>query len=41
MEAPDGSPPQSLCMIRAAELFPKSQMEKEDVQLTVPFKERK
>ncbi|KAM7348864.1 uncharacterized protein ACRADG_008032 isoform 2-T8 [Cochliomyia hominivorax] len=39
MEASDGSPPPSLCMIRAAELFPKPQMEKEDVQLKVPFQE--
>lgn len=39
MDGSDGSPPQSLCMIRAAELFPKPPMEKEDVQLTVPFTE--
>ncbi|XP_037805508.1 myotubularin-related protein 4 isoform X4 [Lucilia sericata] len=39
MEASDGSPPPSLCMIRAAELFPKPQMEKEDLQLKVPFQE--
>ncbi|XP_037936813.1 myotubularin-related protein 3 isoform X2 [Teleopsis dalmanni] len=39
MEGSDGSPPQSLCMIRAAELFPKQQMEKEDTQLVVPFQE--
>lgn len=41
MEGSEGSPPQSLCMIRAAELFPKTSMEKEDTQLTVPFQERK
>lgn len=41
MEATDGSPPPSLCMIRAAELFPKPQMEKEDIELKVPFQERK
>lgn len=41
MEGSDGSPPSSLWMIRAAELFPKAQMEKEDDQLTVPFQERK
>lgn len=41
MEPSDGSPPPSLCMIRAAELFPKAQMEKEDTQLVVPFQERK
>uniref|UniRef100_A0A1B0B9Q3 Lateral signaling target protein 2 homolog n=1 Tax=Glossina palpalis gambiensis TaxID=67801 RepID=A0A1B0B9Q3_9MUSC len=39
MEPSDGSPPPSLCMIRAAELFPKAQMEKEDMQLAVPFQE--
>lgn len=39
MEGSDGSPPSSLWMIRAAELFPKAQMEKEDDQLTVPFQE--
>uniref|UniRef100_A0A1B0GAE2 Lateral signaling target protein 2 homolog n=1 Tax=Glossina morsitans morsitans TaxID=37546 RepID=A0A1B0GAE2_GLOMM len=39
MEPSDGSPPPSLCMIRAAELFPKAQMEKEDTQLVVPFQE--
>ncbi|XP_065366478.1 myotubularin-related protein 3 isoform X3 [Calliphora vicina] len=39
MEASDGSPPPSLCMIRAAELFPKPQMEKEDLQLKVAFQE--
>ncbi|EDV99889.1 GH12561 [Drosophila grimshawi] len=35
----DGSPPPSICFIRAAESYPKSQMEKEDSQLIVPFKE--
>uniref|UniRef100_A0A1I8Q6D3 Lateral signaling target protein 2 homolog n=1 Tax=Stomoxys calcitrans TaxID=35570 RepID=A0A1I8Q6D3_STOCA len=39
MEASDGSPPPSLCMVRAAELFPKPQMEKEDIELKVPFQE--
>ncbi|XP_058978374.1 myotubularin-related protein 4-like isoform X2 [Musca domestica] len=39
MEASDGSPPPSLCMVRAAELFPKPQMEKEDTELKVPFQE--
>lgn len=41
MEGHDGSPPQSLCMIRASELYPKPKMEKEDLQLNVPFQERK
>lgn len=41
MEASDGSPPPSLCVVRAAELFPKPQMEKEDTELKVPFQERK
>ncbi|XP_034486343.1 myotubularin-related protein 3 isoform X2 [Drosophila innubila] len=35
----DGSPPPSICFIRAAESYPKSQMEKEDSQLIVPFQE--
>ncbi|KRF77763.1 phosphatidylinositol-3,5-bisphosphate 3-phosphatase MTMR3 isoform X2 [Drosophila virilis] len=35
----DGSPPPSICFIRAAESYPKSQMEKEDSQLSVPFQE--
>ncbi|XP_037727167.1 myotubularin-related protein 4 isoform X2 [Drosophila subpulchrella] len=35
----DGSPPPSICFIRAAESYPKSQMEKEDSQLCVPFQE--
>ncbi|XP_017480642.1 PREDICTED: myotubularin-related protein 4 isoform X2 [Rhagoletis zephyria] len=39
MEGSDGSPPPSLCIVRATEFFPKSQMEKEDTQLTVPFQE--
>lgn len=37
----DGSPPPSICFIRAAESYPKSQMEKEDSQLFVTFPERK
>lgn len=36
----DGSPPPSICFIRAAESYPKSQMEKEDSQLFVTFPER-
>ncbi|XP_067638890.1 myotubularin-related protein 3 isoform X2 [Eurosta solidaginis] len=39
MEGSDGSPPPSLCIVRAAEFFPKLQMEKEDTQLMVPFQE--
>lgn len=39
MEGSDGSPPSSLWMIRAAELFPKPPMEKEDEQLTVHIQE--
>ncbi|XP_023034870.1 myotubularin-related protein 4 isoform X2 [Drosophila willistoni] len=35
----DGSPPPSICFIRAAESYPKTQMEKEDSQLFVPFQE--
>ncbi|KAM8719254.1 hypothetical protein ACLKA7_011894 [Drosophila subpalustris] len=35
----DGSPPPSICFIRAAESYPKSEMEKEDSQLFVPFQE--
>ena len=41
MEGSDGSPLPSLCMIRAAELFPKPTMEKEDNQLSVPFQDCK
>lgn len=37
----DGSPLSSLCMVRAAELFPKPDPEKEDESLRVPFTERK
>lgn len=36
----DGSPLSSLCMVRAAELFPKPEPEKEDESLKVPFAER-
>lgn len=35
----DGSPLSSLCMVRAAELFPKPEPEKEDETLKVPFSE--
>lgn len=35
----DGSPLSSLCMVRAAELFPKPEPEKEDESLKVPFSE--
>ncbi|ALC49253.1 CG3632 [Drosophila busckii] len=35
----DGSPPPSICFIRAAESYPKTQMEKEDAQLLLPFQE--
>lgn len=37
----DGSPLSSLCMVRAAELFPKPEPEKEDESLKVPFTECK
>lgn len=37
----DGSPLSSLCMVRAAELFPRPEPEKEDDSLKVPFTERK
>lgn len=37
----DGSPLSSLCMVRAAELFPKPEQEKEDDNLKIPFTERK
>lgn len=37
----DGSPLSSLCMVRAAELFPRPEPEKEDDTLKVPFTERK
>lgn len=36
----DGSPMSSLCMVRAAELFPKPEGEKEDDNLKIPFTER-
>lgn len=42
MEGSEGSPPpSSMCMIRAAELFPKQPTEKEDNQIVVHFQERK
>jgi hypothetical protein len=37
----DGSPPASMWMVRAAELFPKPILEKEDEKLTIPFSECK
>lgn len=37
----DGSPLSSLCMVRAAELFPKPQLEKEDDKLKIPLTECK
>lgn len=37
----DGSPLSSLCMVRAAEVFPKPEPEKEDETLKVPFVECK
>lgn len=37
----DGSPLSSLCMVRAAELFPKPQLEKEDEKLKIPLTECK
>lgn len=37
----DGSPLSSLCMVRAAELFPKPEPEKEDESLKIPFTECK
>lgn len=37
----DGSPLSSLCMVRAAELFPKPALEKEDEKLKIPLTERK
>lgn len=40
MEGSEGSPPPSMCMIRAAELFPKQPTEKEDNQIIVNFQER-
>lgn len=41
MEPTDGSPPNSMYMVRCGEMFPKPAMEKEDDKLAVPFKERK
>lgn len=41
MEPTDGSPPNSLYMVRCGEMFPKPAMEKEDDKLIVPFKECK
>lgn len=38
---PSEESPLSMWMVRAAELFPKMPLEKEDDQLTVPFVERK
>lgn len=35
----DGSPLSSLCMVRAAELFPKPEPEREEESLKVPFSE--
>lgn len=37
----DGSPQSSMCMVKAAELFPKPILEKEEEKLTVRFTERK
>lgn len=37
----DGSPLSSLCVVRAAELFPKPEQETEDDNLKVPFTECK
>lgn len=37
----DGSPLSSLCMVRAAELFPRREPEKEDESLRVMFTECK
>jgi hypothetical protein len=33
--------PSSMWMVRAAELFPKQKLEKEDDELSIPFSERK
>ena len=38
---PSEESPSSLWMVRAAELFPKSTLEKEDDELAVPFSECK
>lgn len=40
MDVADGSPPPSLCIVRATEFFPRLNMEKEDVNLDVPYQER-
>lgn len=37
----DGSPQSSMCMVKAAELFPKPVLEKEEDKLTVRFNECK
>lgn len=37
----DGSPQSSMCMVKAAELFPKPVLEKEEEKLSVRFSERK
>lgn len=37
----DGSPQSSMCMVKAAELFPKPVLEKEEEKLTVRFNECK
>ncbi|XP_036232238.2 phosphatidylinositol-3,5-bisphosphate 3-phosphatase MTMR3 isoform X2 [Bactrocera oleae] len=39
MEGTDGSPPPSLCIVRATEFFPRLNMEKEDADLEVPYQE--
>uniref|UniRef100_A0A0K8WDV4 Myotubularin-related protein 3 n=1 Tax=Bactrocera latifrons TaxID=174628 RepID=A0A0K8WDV4_BACLA len=39
MEGTDGSPPPSLCIVRATEFFPRLNMEKEDAELEVPYQE--
>lgn len=41
MEPSDGSPPNSMYMVRCGEMFPKPVMEKEDDKLQIPFKECK
>jgi len=41
MEGSDGSPPASMFMVRAAELFPKPSVEREDDKIIVPFVECK
>lgn len=37
----DGSPPNSMYMVRCGEMFPKPPLEKEDDKLAIPFKECK